>query len=143
MSSKFDELEARKELLMMRAELERMELGGQVELMKREFTWRNLLGNFGGANGQRRTYGFGPMVDVGGHLWQESRRKHPLLSMLATSLFMRFRGPIFRVLFKATLGATVLAAGVYWLQRRSQHNEDQDPLQLGYRTTDSDGSSAP
>ncbi|HEX4856099.1 MAG TPA: hypothetical protein VFV28_04760 [Limnobacter sp.] len=123
MTSKFDELEARKELLRMRAELERMELGGHIELMKQEFTWRNLLGNVGGWIGHSRSYGFGPMVGAGGQLWEESRKKHPVLSMVATSLFMRFRRPILRVLFKASLGATILAAGVYLLQRRS-HQPD-------------------
>jgi hypothetical protein len=138
MSSKFDELEARKELLRMRAELERMELGGQIELMKNEFTWRNLLGNFGGLIGNSRGYGFGslgPMAGAGSHLWEESRRKHPVLSMIATTVFMRFRRPILRVLFKASLGATVLAAGVYWLQRRNQRQPDGQHQRLEHRTT--------
>ncbi|MBT84993.1 MAG: hypothetical protein ACT4NK_11870 [Limnobacter sp.] len=119
MSKKFDALEARKELLMMKAQLERMEFGGQVDTLKNEFAWVNVFRQFGGWLGQRNMRALGPVASLGGQFWQEGLKKYPLLGMLASTALLRFRKPISQVALRAGLGAVALAAGVFWFQTRS------------------------
>lgn len=118
MSNKFDALQARKELLMMKAELERMELGSQFEAVKKEFAWVNMFRQFGGWLGQRNLRALGPVATLGGQIWQDGLKKYPLLGMLASTALLRFRRPIAKVALRAGLGAVVLAAGMYWFQSR-------------------------
>lgn len=119
MSKKFDALEARKELLMMKAQLERMEFGGQVDTLKKEFAWVNVFRQFGGWLGQRNMRALGPVVSLGGQFWQDGLKKYPLLGMLASTALLRFRQPISKVALLAGLGAVALAAGMFWFQTRS------------------------
>lgn len=119
MSKKFDALEARKELLMMKVQLERMEFGGQVDTLKNEFAWVNVFRQFGGWLGQRNMRALGPVASLGGQFWQEGLKKYPLLGMLASTALLRFRKPISQVALRAGLGAVALAAGVFWFQTRS------------------------
>jgi len=119
MSNKFNALEARKELLMMKAELERMEFGGQVDALRKEFGWLNVFRQFGGWLGQRNMRALGPVASLGGQFWQEGLRKYPLLGMLASTALVRFRGPISKVALRAGVAAVVLAAGVFWFQTKS------------------------
>ncbi len=119
MSKKFDALEARKELLMMKAQLERMEFGGQVDTLKKEFAWVNVFRQFGGWLGQRNMRALGPVVSLGGQFWQEGLKKYPLLGMLASTALLRFRQPISKVALRAGLGAVALAAVIFLLQTRS------------------------
>lgn len=119
MSKKFDALEARKELLMMKAQLERMEFGGQVDTLKKEFAWVNVFRQFGGWLGQRNMRALGPLVGLGGQFWQEGLKKYPLLGMLASTALLRFRQPISKVALRAGLGAVALAASMFWFQTRS------------------------
>lgn len=118
MSKKFDALEARKELLMMKAQLERMEFGGQVDALKKEFAWVNVFRQFGGWLGQRNMRALGPVASLGGQFWQEGLKKYPLLGMLASTALLRFRQPISKVALRAGLGALALAAGMFWFQTR-------------------------
>ena len=119
MSKKFDALEARKELLMMKAQLERMEFGGQGDTLKNEFAWVNVFRQFGGWLGQRNMRALGPVASLGGQFRQEGLKKYPLLGMLASTALLRFRKPISQVALRAGLGAVALAAGVFWFQTRS------------------------
>lgn len=119
MSKKFDALEARKELLIMKAQLERMEFGGQVDTLKKEFAWVSLIRQFGGWLGQRNMRALGPVASLGGQFWQEGLKKYPLLGMLASTALLRFRKPVFNVALRAGLGAVALAAGMFWFQTRS------------------------
>lgn len=119
MSQKFDALEARKELLMMKAELERMELGGQVLALKKEFAWVNVFRQFGAWIGQRNLRALGPVASIGSQFWQGGFKKYPVLGMLASTALLRFRQPLSRLALKAGVGAVVLAAGMFWFQTRS------------------------
>jgi hypothetical protein len=119
MSKKFDALEARKELLMMKAQLERMEFGGQVDALKNEFAWINVFRQFGTWLGKRNMNALGPVASLGGNFLQVGLKKYPLLGMLASTALLRFRQPIYKVALRAGLGAVVLAAGVFWFQTRS------------------------
>lgn len=120
MSNKFDALQARKELLIMKAELERMELGAQFEAVKKEFAWVAMFRQFGGWLGQRNLSALGPVATLGGQIWQDGFKKYPLLGMLASTALLRFRQPIVKVALRAGLGAVVLAAGMYWIQSRKE-----------------------
>lgn len=119
MNKKFDALEARKELLMMKAQLERMELGGQMDALKKEFAWVNVFRQFGGWLGQRNMRALGPVACLGGQFWQDGLKKYPLLGMLASTALLRFRQPLSKVALRAGLGAVALAAGMFWFQTRS------------------------
>jgi hypothetical protein len=119
MSKKFDALESRKELLMMKAQLERMEFGGQIDTLKKEFAWVNVFRQFGGWLGQRNMRALGPVASLGGQFWQEGLKKYPLLGMLASTALLRFRKPVSKVALRAGLGAVALAAGMFWFQTRS------------------------
>ena len=119
MTKKFDSLEARKELLMMKAELERMEFGGQVDILRKEFGWLNVFRQFGGWLGQRNMRALGPVANLGGQFWQEGLKKYPLLGMLASTALIRFRGPVAKVALRAGLGSVLLAVGMFWFQTKS------------------------
>jgi hypothetical protein len=119
MNKKFDALEARKELLMMKTQLERMEFGGQVDTLKKEFAWINVFRQFGGWLGRRNISALSPVASLGGQFWQEGFKKHPLLGMLASAVLLRFRQPISKVALRAGLGALALAAGMFWFRTRS------------------------
>lgn len=127
MSNKFDALQARKELLMMRAELERMELGTQLNSVKKEFAWVNVFMRFGGWLGQRNLGSLAPVVSLGGQIWQEGFKKYPLLGLLASTALLRFRQPISKVALRAGLGAVLLAAGMYWFQSRKPPSGPTNP----------------
>ena len=103
---------------MMKAELERMELGVQFEAVKKEFAWVNVFRQVGGWLGQRNLRALGPVATLGGQIWQDGLKKYPLLGMLASTALLRFRQPIAKVALRAGLGAVVLAAGMYWFQSR-------------------------
>lgn len=118
MSKKFDALEARKELLMMKAELERMEFGGQVDVLKKEFAWISIFRQFGGWVGQRNMRALGPVASLGGQFWQDGLKKYPLLGMLASTALLRFRRPVSKLAFRAGLGAVALAAATLWFQSK-------------------------
>lgn len=119
MSKKFNALEARKELLMMKAELERMEFSAQMDDLKKEFAWVNVFRQFGSWVGQRNMRALGPVASLGGKFWQDGLKKYPLLGMVASSVLLRFSAPIAKVALKAGLGAVVLAVGTFWYQTRS------------------------
>jgi hypothetical protein len=119
MSKKFDALEARKELLMMKAELERMEFGGQVDALRKEYAWVNVFKQFANLLGRFNSRALGPVVGFAGPVWQERLRKHPILGMLASTALLRFGKPLSRLAMRASVGAVVLAAGVLWFQTRS------------------------
>jgi hypothetical protein len=127
MSDKFDALQARKELLMMKAELERMELGAQFAAVKKEFAWVNVFRQVGGWLGQRNLRALGPVAALGGQIWHDGLKKYPLLGMLASTALLRFRQPIAKAAFRAGLGAVLLAAGMWWFQSRKDPASPTNP----------------
>lgn len=118
MSKKFDALEARKELLMMKAELERMEFGDQVNAFRKEFAWVNAFKQIANWIGRFNSRALAPVASFAGPVWQQRLRKHPLLGMLASTVLLRFSKPLSKVALRAGVGAAVLAAGVFWFQTR-------------------------
>lgn len=130
MSKKFDALEARKELLIMKAELERMEFGGQVNALKKEFAWLKVFSRFGNWVAQRNIKALGPIGRLGGQFWQEGLKKHPLLGMLASTVLLRYRVSLSKVALRAGVGAIVLAAGLFWYRKGSQWASRSEVNQL-------------
>jgi hypothetical protein len=118
MRRKFDELQVRKELLMMQAELQRLELGGQVDVLKKEFAWVNVFSQFGRWLGRSKLSSLGSVASFGGQLWQMGLKRHPLLGLLVSTACLKFRKPLAKVVLKAGLSATVLAVCVFWFQER-------------------------
>ena len=88
MSKKFDALEARKELLMMKAELERMEFGDQVNAFRKEFAWVNAFKQIANWIGRFNSRALAPVASFAGPVWQQRLRKHPLLGMLASTVLL-------------------------------------------------------
>lgn len=119
MSKKFDALEAQKELLMMKAQLERMELGSCIQEVKQEFAWVSIFQRFGAWAGRRNLAALGPLASLGGGAFDQVLKKHPLLGLLGSSLLLRYRQPLVRVSVKAGLAAAVLAVGVFWFQSKN------------------------
>lgn len=107
-SKSFDPLQAKKELLMMKAELERMELADNVSTLKKRFAWFDVFKPLGMWLGARNCEIFG-----------QKFFKNPLLGMLVSTLLLRFRRPIARLTFKAGLTTLVVGAGVRWIQARA------------------------
>ncbi len=121
MSKKFDALEAQKELLMMKAQLERMELGSHIQAVKQEFAWVSVFQRLGAWAGRRNLSAFGPLATLGAGTFDQILKKHPVLGLLGSSVLLRYRQSIVRAGVKAGLAAAVLAAGVYWFQSRDAH----------------------
>ena len=117
MSNKPDALQARKELLMMKAELERMEIGAHADAVRKQFAWVNVFRRFGGWLGPRNLGALGLLA-----------QKYPLVGMVTSTVLLRFRQPIVKLALRAGLGAVALAAGAYWLQSRKR--KAAEPIQV-------------
>ena len=125
MSKKFDALEAQKELLMMKAQLERMELGACIQEVKAEFAWVSVFQRLGAWVGRRNVAALGPLATLGGGAFDQVLKKHPMLGLLGSSILFRYRQPLVRAGVKASLAAAVLAAGVFWFQSRQTRTGQQ------------------
>lgn len=115
----FDALSAQKELLMLKAEMQRMELGYQVQDLKRE------VGSLPSLNTVRKVWtwatfrSMGPMGQIIGPVLKSVLGSYPLLSAMASAALVRYRKPISGLGAKAGLAAVALAAGLYWIKGRS------------------------
>lgn len=128
MSRKFDALEARKELLAMKAQLERMELGMQVQDLRHSMTWLPAVQRAGEWLGQRDFSSFGaalgpslgPLKFLFNPMLKKVLGAYPILSALAsTALLNKFKTPLASAGARAGVAAVVLAAAAYWYQKRS------------------------
>lgn len=115
MSEKFDEFAARKELLMMKAQLQRMELGGDIQNLKREFAW---VGAFGRVASVLSAPKLGAWGSLGGQALKAGLQRYPRLGFIASALLYRFRGPIAKTTLKAGFAAAVFAGASRWLKRK-------------------------
>lgn len=118
MAQKFDALAARKELLQMKAQLQRMELGAEVDVLKQEFAWLGAFKQLGAFFANRNLSSLGPLSALGGQLVQDQLKKHPLLGFVASAALVRFRQPLIKATWRAGLGALVLAGAVMWFKGR-------------------------
>lgn len=118
MSEKFDEFTARKELLMMKAQLQRMELSGDIEKLKQEFAWVGALGRIAEGLSINKLGAWG---SLGGQVLKAGLRRYPRLGFLASALLYRFRVPMAKTTLKAGLTAAVFVGVARWL-KRNKHN---------------------
>ncbi|HEX4844203.1 MAG TPA: hypothetical protein VFV57_11070 [Limnobacter sp.] len=119
MSQRFDALQAKKELLQMKAQLERMQFGSELEDLKQEFAWLQVFKKVGNWVNQRNLSALGPWTSLGGQIWQGWFKQYPLLGVLASSALVRYRQPLAKATFRAGAAAVVLAAAMYWFKSRA------------------------
>ncbi|HEX4880622.1 MAG TPA: hypothetical protein VFV39_12300 [Limnobacter sp.] len=118
MSQRFDALQAKKELLQMKAQLERMQFGSELEDLRHEFAWLQVFKKVGTWLNQRNLSALGPWASLGGQLWQGWFKQYPLLGLVASSALVRYRQPLAKATFRAGAAAVVLAAAMYWFKTR-------------------------
>ncbi|HEX4917066.1 MAG TPA: hypothetical protein VFV43_04120 [Limnobacter sp.] len=118
MSQRFDALQAKKELLQMKAQLERMQFASELEDLKQEFAWLQVFKKVGTWVNQRNLRTLGPWASLGGQLWQGWFKQYPLLGLVASSALVRYRQPLAKATFRAGAAAVVLAAAMYWFKTR-------------------------
>ena len=115
MKQKLDVYAARKELLMMKAQLQRMELGADIQAVKHAFAWMGVLGRAASFFSDSR---FGGLGALGGQFAQDAFKRYPRLGLLASALLFRFRAPIAKATLRAGLAALVVAGAGYWFKRK-------------------------
>lgn len=120
MSQPFDQWEAKKELLMMKAQMERMELGMHVAQVRQSMTWLPMVQKLGGWLGRRNLNSLGPMGWAITPFIKKSLLAYPLLSGLASTALLRYRPQIASAGGKAAIAAVVLAAATYWFNTRGR-----------------------
>lgn len=118
MSQRFDHLQAKKELLQMKAQLERMQLGGEIDDLKQQFAWLQLFKKASQWFGQRNVNALGPLGALGGQPLQDWLKQHPMLGLLASTAMLRYRQPLAKVTLRAGMAAVVLATAVFWFKTR-------------------------
>ena len=121
MSQHFDHWEAKKELLMMKAQMERMELGMHMTQARQSMTWLPLLQKLGSWVGRRNLNSLGPMGFALSPVFRKFLLAYPILSGLASTALLRYRPQIASTGGKAAIAAVVLAAATYWYKTKVSH----------------------
>jgi hypothetical protein len=127
MTKSFDFIVARKELLMMKAELERRELSGDLYRAKAQLAWLPAVKKTFGVLTGRYLGSLGPLSALGGEAVDALMRKHPILGAITSAALFRYRGPIRTGLVRAGVGAS-LAAGAVYLASKSRNPTVQQVL---------------
>lgn len=118
MKHPMSDLEMRKELLIMKAEMQRMELGMQMAEVRQQFAWVRTARAFGGWLTGQNLNRLGPIGQVGGQFLKDAISQYPYLGVAASTLMLRFREPIIRNTAKAGAAAMVLAFAVFWFNQK-------------------------
>lgn len=118
MNQPFNHWEAEKELLMMKAQMERMELGIHVAEARQSMTWLPVAQKLGAWLGKRNLNSLGPMGWAITPFIRKSLLAYPLLSGLASTALMRYRPQIASAGGKAAIAAVVLAAATYFYKTK-------------------------
>lgn len=97
MMKKFDSVEDRKTLLRMKAQLQRLELLGQVAEVREQFAW---------VHGVRKMIAsLAPVGVWGGQIAQLLLRKHPVWGALTSAALVRYRRPLSTAVVRTGVGA--------------------------------------
>ena len=110
------ELESKRQMLQMRAQIERLELTGHVQAVKQEFGWLSQAKRFMGFLGGRSLSRLGPVGVAGQQALNQLMGKNPYLGLAASALLLRLSPPAGGRLIKAAAAATVLAGAVLWFR---------------------------
>ena len=119
MTPKLDPLAARKELLILRAQMERLELSEHVIDFKKQFVFLNVAKKFVSWLSMNRMQGLSPMSVVSSQLLQSNLKKYPVLGSLAAAAFFSARVPVLRTVVATGAVAVVLGAALIWFNKRS------------------------
>lgn len=123
MSQPFDQWEAKKELLMMKAQMERMELGMHMTQARKSMTWLPMLQRVGAWVGRRNVNSLGPMGFAISPFFSKFLGAYPILSGLASTALLRYRPHLASTGGKAAIAALVLAAATYWYKTRGTQQD--------------------
>lgn len=118
MTQPFDHWEAKKELLMMKAQMERMELSIHMTQARQSMTWLPVLQKVGAWVGRRNLNSLGPMGLAISPVFRKFLLAYPILSGLASTALLRYRPQIVSTGGKAAVAAVVLAAATYWYKTK-------------------------
>ncbi len=116
--SRFDPVQAKIELLQMKAELQRMEFGGQMAELKSQFAWVGAARKAAQWITGNRLNALGPLGAMGGQVFKDSLQKYPMLSAVGSALLFRYRKPVGHVALRAGAAALALAAAAWWFKRQ-------------------------
>lgn len=116
MRNKRDQFEARKQMLQMKARIERLELAGHVQVIRQDFGWlaqvRRLIGWVGGRGLDK----MGSAGLIGQQALNQLAIQNPYLGLAASFLLLRFNGRHSSRLFRGAAAAVMVAGAVYWFK---------------------------
>jgi hypothetical protein len=104
---------ARKELLTLRAQMQRMELTAHIDHARENLSWARLLG--GSLRGFFRRPGIAAVANTMTHLFKD----HPMLATAGSLVFARLRKPLFRVGAKLAIAGAAAVAVYVWIRKDS------------------------
>lgn len=120
MSKSVSELQARKELLMLKAELERMELKQEIvgakNVVAHQFGWLPNLRRVLQWGGNRSLGSLGPVGPAASESLNKLFADHPYLGVAASLAFMRLGFPGKQMATRAALAGGALAAAMAWFK---------------------------
>ncbi|MDX1670573.1 MAG: hypothetical protein R3194_14210 [Limnobacter sp.] len=110
------ELESKRQMLQMRAQIERLEMTGHVQAVKQELGWFAHAKRFFGFLGGRSLNRLGPIGAAGQQALNQVMGKNPYVGLAASALLLRLTPSASSRLIKAAAAATVLAGAVFWFR---------------------------
>lgn len=111
--SQADDIRLRKEMLSMRAQIERMELQSQVQDVRRSLSWSKVI--FSGV----QKFMSGGQFGAGSALFKQFVTQYPMLAMVGSFGFTAFRKPILKLGLKVGLLGAVGGLAYWWWRQSS------------------------
>ena len=132
MSKTFNELQAKKELLILKAELERMELSHHVsstrQMVNQQLGWMPAIKKLVSLGGHTSLNGLGPLAPFAKQSLAKVASEKPYLGMLASLALIRWGFPAKQVAVRAALASGALAAAVFWFRGAVQKSSPPTEL---------------
>lgn len=116
MPNKQHQLEMRKQMLQMKAEIERLEMTGYVQAVQQEFGWFAQVRRAFAWVGGRSLNKLGPVGAAGQQALNQVMTKNPYLGIAASALLLRLNPAGSSRLVKGAAAAAVVAGAVYWFK---------------------------
>lgn len=116
MPNKQHQWELRKQMLQMKAEIERLEMTGHVQALKQEFGWLAQLKRAFGWLGGRSLNKLGPVGTAGQQALNQVMTKNPYLGIAASAMLLRLNPAAGSRLVKGAAAAALVAGAVYWFK---------------------------
>ena len=106
--SQADDIRLKKEMLSMRAQIERMELQMQVQEVKNSLSWSKVI-----VSGVQK-FMSGGQFGAGSALFKQFVTQYPMLAMVGSFGFTAFRKPLLKMGLKLGLVGAVGGLAYYW-----------------------------